>query len=183
MTDAKIGIYCIENLINNKKYFGQSVDVDKRLKKHQYLLKNKKHNNEHLQRAYDIYSYENFKFYLIEECNIDLLDEREIYYISLYNIWSMYDIETEGVVIAYASIYGNTKKAVEYMKIKLEEYGVKTIVHDLARTDMHEAVADAFRYSKLVLASSTYNADVFPPMKEYINHLIERNYQNRKGKS
>ena len=102
-----------------------------------------------------------------------------VHYISLYNTWSSYGVETEGVVIAYASIYGNTKKAVEYTKDVLEAKGINVCVHDLARTDMHEAVEDAFRYGKLVLASSTYNADVFPPMKEFINHLIERNYQNR----
>ena len=108
-----------------------------------------------------------------------ILKENLEHYISLYNIWSSYGVETEGVVIAYASIYGNTKKAVEYTKNDLEAKGINVCVHDLARTDMHEAVEDAFRYGKLVLASSTYNADVFPPMKEFINHLIERNYQNR----
>ncbi len=108
-----------------------------------------------------------------------VLKENLEHYITLYNTWSSYGIETEGVVIAYASIYGNTKKAAEYMKEQLESKGVRVSIHDLARTDMHEAVEDAFRYGKLVLASSTYNADVFPPMKEFINHLVERNYQNR----
>lgn len=101
------------------------------------------------------------------------------HYLSLYDIWSSYKAESEGVVIAYASIYGNTKQAAIYLKEELEKQGLNVIIHDLARDDMHEVVEDAFRYSKLILASSTYNSDVFPPMKEFIHHLIERNYQNR----
>jgi len=108
-----------------------------------------------------------------------VLTENLGYYINLYDIWSSYRVEDEGVVIAYASIYGNTAKAARLLAEKLEERGVKVSVHDLARTDIHEAVEDAFRYSKLVLASSTYNGDIFPFMKEYIHHLTERNFQNR----
>ncbi len=97
-----------------------------------------------------------------------------------YDIWSSYKVEDEGVVIAYSSVYGNTKKAVEVLAQKLEEKGCpKVTVFDLARDDMAEAVEDAFRYGKLVLATITYNADIFPFMKTYIDHLTERNYQNR----
>lgn len=103
------------------------------------------------------------------------------YYINLYNMWSSYQPEEEGIVIAYTSVYGNTKKAVMYLKEKLEEKGnQKVVVYDLARGDMAAAVGDAFRYSKLVLATTTYNADIFPFMREFIDHLTERNYSNRK---
>ncbi len=109
-----------------------------------------------------------------------ILTENLGYYINLYDIWSSYRIESEGVVIAYTSVYGHTKAAVELLEQKLLEKGcTKVTVHDLARTDMAEAVEDAFRYGKLVLATTTYNGDVFPFMKEYIHHLTERNYQNR----
>ncbi len=108
-----------------------------------------------------------------------VLSENLEYYLNLYNIWSSYQVEEEGVVIAYTSIYGNTKKAVEQLAAKLEEKGCKVAVNDLARCDMAEAVEDAFRYSKLVLATTTYNADVFPFMRTFIDHLTERNYSNR----
>lgn len=108
-----------------------------------------------------------------------VLTENLGYYINLYDIWSSYRPETEGVCIAYTSVYGNTKKAVDELASLLEAKGVKVAVNDLARCDMHEAIEDAFRYSKLVLATTTYNADIFPFMKEFINHLTERNYQNR----
>ena len=108
-----------------------------------------------------------------------VLTENLGHYINLYDIWSSYRPESKGVVVAYASIYGNTKAAAELLSEKLEALGVKVALHDLARTDIHEAVEDAFRYDKLVLASTTYNGDVFPFMKEYIHHLTERNYQNR----
>ena len=109
-----------------------------------------------------------------------VLTENLGYYINLYDIWSSYRVESEGVVIAYTSVYGNTKKAVELLAEKLTEYGCpKVTVADLARDDMAEAVEDAFRYGKLVLATTTYNGDIFPFMKEFIHHLTERNYQNR----
>ena len=108
-----------------------------------------------------------------------VLTENLGYYINLYDIWSSYKVESDGVVIAYTSVYGNTKKAVELLEKKLTEKGVTVTVHDLARTDMAEAVEDAFRYGKLVLATTTYNADIFPFMKEFVHHLTERNYQNR----
>ena len=109
-----------------------------------------------------------------------MLTENLGYYMNLYNIWSSYQAESEGVVIAYTSVYGHTKAAVELLAQKLQEKGCpQVVVHDLARCDMAEAVEDAFRYSKLVLATTTYNADIFPFMKEFIHHLTERNFQNR----
>ena len=108
-----------------------------------------------------------------------VLSENLGYYINLYDIWSSYRPEEEGVVIAYTSIYGNTKKAVMQLAEKLEEKGCKVVLNDLARCDWAEAVEDAFRYSKLVLATTTYNADIFPFMRQFIDHLTERSYQNR----
>ena len=109
-----------------------------------------------------------------------VLTENLGYYINLYDIWSGYKVESEGVLIAYTSIYGHTKKAVQLLEQKLLENGCpKVTVVDLARDDMAEAVEDAFRYGKLVLATTTYNGDIFPFMKEFIHHLTERNYQNR----
>ncbi|MBQ4639396.1 MAG: FprA family A-type flavoprotein [Clostridia bacterium] len=101
-------------------------------------------------------------------------------YFRLYDIWSSYGVETEGVAIAYTSVYGHTREAAELLARKLEEKGVKVALSDLARCDMAEAVEDAFRYGKLVLATTTYNGDVFPFMKTFIHHLTERNFQNRK---
>lgn len=109
-----------------------------------------------------------------------VLKENLDYYVGLYNTWSSYEVETEGVVIAYTSVYGNTKKAVELLADKLREKGCpKVVVDDLARCDMAEAVEDAFRYGKLVLATTTYNGEISPFMREFINHLTERNYQKR----
>ena len=109
-----------------------------------------------------------------------VLSENLGYYLNLYDIWSSYSVETEGIVIAYTSVYGNTKKAVELLAEKLKEKGCpKVVVNDLARCDMAEAVEDAFRYSKLVLATTTYNAGIFPFMREFIDHLTERAYKNR----
>ncbi len=108
-----------------------------------------------------------------------VLSENLGYYIGLYDTWSSYRPETEGVAIAYTSVYGNTKAAVMALAEMLEERGCKVAVSDLARCDMAEAVEDAFRYDRLVLATTTYNAGIFPYMHEFINHLTERNYQNR----
>lgn len=109
-----------------------------------------------------------------------VLDNNLEYYLNLYNIWSSYQVEEEGIVIAYTSVYGNTKKAVYQLAEKLRANGCpKVVINDLARCDMAEAVEDAFRYSKLVLATTTYNAEIFPFMREFINHLTERNFQNR----
>ena len=109
-----------------------------------------------------------------------MLTENLGYYLNLYNVWSSYGVESDGVVVAYTSVYGNTKKAVEQLVEKLKAKGCpKVAVHDLARGDMAEAVEDAFRYGRLVLATTTYNADIFPFMKEFIHHLTERNFRNR----
>lgn len=109
-----------------------------------------------------------------------VLKENLGYYLNLYNIWSSYQPENEGIMIAYTSVYGNTKKAVIQLAEMLKSKGCpKVVVTDLARCDMSEAVEDAFRYSKIVLATTTYNAEIFPFMREFINHLTERNFQNR----
>lgn len=109
-----------------------------------------------------------------------VLTENLGYYINLYDIWSSYGVESEGVFIAYTSVYGHTKQAALLLAEKLEAKGCpKVIVTDLAREDMAEAVEDAFRYGKIVLATTTYNMSIFPFMHEFVNHLVERNYQNR----
>ena len=108
-----------------------------------------------------------------------ILTENLGYYIDLYKTWSSYGVECEGVVINYTSVYGNTKKAVEILANELESKGIKVAVNDLARCDMAEAVEDAFKYGKVVFATTTYNGDIFPFMKEFINHLTERNFQNK----
>lgn len=110
-----------------------------------------------------------------------VLKENLGYYINLYDIWSSYRAESEGVMIAYTSVYGNTKQAAELLAKELEQKGCpKVVVADLAREDMAEAVEDAFRYDRLVLATTTYNAGIFPFMREFINHLTERGFKNRK---
>ena len=110
-----------------------------------------------------------------------ILTENLGYYLDLYNTWSSYGTETEGTMIAYTSVYGNTKKAVELLAAKLEEEGCpKVAVNDLAREDMAECVEDAFRYGKVVFATTTYNGDIFPFMKQFLDHLTERDFQNRK---
>ena len=110
-----------------------------------------------------------------------ILDKDLGYYLNLYKIWSGYEVESEGVMIAYTSVYGNTEKAVNLLANELLELGAKkVVVNDLARCDMAEAVEDAFRYGTIVLATTTYNGEIFPFMREFINHLKERNYQNRK---
>ncbi|MBQ6905927.1 MAG: flavin reductase [Clostridia bacterium] len=109
-----------------------------------------------------------------------VLTENLGYYLDLYNTWSSYQVEADGVVIAYTSVYGNTKKAVSLLEEKLKSNGCPSVVvHDLARCDMAQAVADAFKYGKLVLATTTYNADIFPFMRQYIDHLTARSFQNR----
>ena len=110
-----------------------------------------------------------------------MLTENLGYYINLYDVWSSYGVESDGVVICYTSVYGNTKKAVELLAEELEAAGcAKVAVNDLARCDMAEAVEDAFRYGKIVFASTTYNGDIFPFMREFVNELTERGYRNRK---
>ncbi|MBE5740339.1 MAG: FprA family A-type flavoprotein [Clostridiales bacterium] len=109
-----------------------------------------------------------------------VLVENLPYYLDLYNTWSNYGVESEGVLIAYTSVYGNTKKAVELLAERLLEKGCeKVVVQDLARCDMSEAVEDAFRYGKIVLATTTYNGEIFPFMRDFISHLTEHNFQNR----
>ena len=108
-----------------------------------------------------------------------VLNDNLGYYLNLYNIWSSYGVESDGVLICYTSVYGNTKKAVDLLEKALLDKGQKVVVNDLARCDMAEAVEDAFRYGKIVLATTTYNGEIFPFMNEFINNLVERNYQNR----
>ena len=109
-----------------------------------------------------------------------VLTENIGYYVNLYDIWSSYKSETDGIFIAYTSVYGNTKKAAEKLAKILESRGVKVAISDLARSDMAENVEDAFRYSKIVFATTTYNGEIFPFMREFINNLTERNFSNKK---
>ena len=110
-----------------------------------------------------------------------VLAENLAYYLDLYNTWTSYGIESEGVLVAYTSVYGNTKRAVELLVSELEACGCKKVaVNDLARCDMAEAVEDAFRYGRIILATTTYNGEIFPFMREFIHELVERNFQNRK---
>ena len=108
-----------------------------------------------------------------------VLNENLDYYLGLYSTWSSYMPEEDGILVAYTSVYGNTKRAAELLTDKLEALGNKVVLTDLARCDVFEAVEDAFRYSKTVLATTTYNGDIFPFMKQFIDHLTERNYSNR----
>ena len=109
-----------------------------------------------------------------------VLSENLEYYLDLYNTWSSYGVETEGILINFTSVYGNTLKAVNLLADKLLDYGApKVVVNDLARSDMAECVEDAFRYGKMVLATTTYNGEIFPFMREFINHLTERGYKNK----
>lgn len=109
-----------------------------------------------------------------------ILNENLGYYLGLYNTWSSYGVESDGIMIAYTSVYGNTKKAVELLAEKLTEKGCpKVVINDLARSDMAEVVEDTFRYGKIVFATTTYNSDIFPFMKEFINHLTERGFKNK----
>ena len=110
-----------------------------------------------------------------------ILKDNLEYYIGKYDVWSKYEPEDEGIFIAYASIHGNTENAAKELKEMLERKGAKKVsIADLSREDMHEAVEDAFRYDKLVLMASSYNMGVFPPMEQFLNHLIGKNFQNRK---
>ena len=121
-----------------------------------------------------------FEIQMICSLHGPVLKENLNDYLDLYHTWSSYGVESEGVMIAYTSVYGNTRKAAECLAEKLTEKGCpKVVVCDLAREDMAEAVEDAFRYGKLVLATTTYNGDIFPFMRNFIESLTERNYQNR----
>ena len=122
----------------------------------------------------------NFEVDVICPLHGPVLKEKIDYYLGLYNTWSSYSVESEGITIAYTSVYGNTRKAVELLAEELKSRGcVKVSVNDLARCDMSEAAEDAFRYGKIVLATTTYNADIFPYMKTFIENLTEHNFQNR----
>ena len=122
----------------------------------------------------------NLDIQIIAPLHGPVLDSDLNYYLDKYNTWSSYAVEDEGIMIAYSSVYGNTKEAVLTLANTLKEMGCKkVVVNDLAREDMHETIEDAFRYGKIVLASITYNGDIFPHMKTFIHELLERNYQNR----
>ena len=109
-----------------------------------------------------------------------VLNENLEYYLNLYNVWSSYGVETDGVMIAYTSVYGNTKKAVELLERELKAQGCENVVlTDLARSERSEAVEDAFRYGKIVFATTTYNGEIFPFMRDFMHDLTERNFQNR----
>lgn len=188
MSKANIGIYCIENLVNGKKYFGQSIDMNYRLYKHKYLLKNNKHSNEHLQNAYNTYGYDNFKFYIVEKCEIDLLDERECYYIALYNTCDRecgYNIEPGGNKNKTLSnetreklrIVNLGKVMPEHVKIKISESNKGKVMSEEQRQFLRDLHTDTHLSDetkvKIGLASKRENLSEKTLEKMRKSHLKE----------
>ena len=176
-----IGIYKITNKINNNSYIGLSTHIEDRWKYHRDPYNWNRESNKLLYKAIIKYGIDNFEFEVLEECTSAELSEKEKFYINKYDTWSSYKPEDEGILVAYNSIHGNTKKAVEELEKMLKENGVKkVVVSDLSRNDMSETIANAFRYDKLIIASPTYDTGLFPSTEKFLRNLKHKNYQNRR---